>query len=398
MSYPGNPNSKRHWKSTVFNYDHYLPDASEECQYCLTDKQAELIMGMIEPLAWKTRWFSEIGTEIDQDTIEEFRDDLLRRMMMSCCNDNLPIQYRYTGDGILQRSTDGGETWTDAPQYDPRNYSPQFPPMSGTDGDDKKCLAATGAADLIKQQVADQLTDGMSRYTLSQLIEDWVRTYIDTSNPLLALLTVIANQIFALVIATLRPALTTEVFNTLKCILLENMASDASFSDVQWAAVRSDITAQISGIAGIFLEHLVYLLGPVGLTNVARAGGAAEGSCTSCYDVTPVSFYTPTTGWRIIDPLFISEGSAVYTLSSEYGGGENRITILSGHTEAYPPSEPCIQIYWNVDSGPYPYFQTGYECPGTDTTPSSGSNYRQVDFTSAETSPFVMTFSIPVGQ
>lgn len=275
-------NERRNWKAQVFPYDHFIPDESQECLYCLTDKQAEILRGIIEPLGWKTRWWSDDDTPIDKNEIEAFRDDLIRRLMMSCCGDEVPVRYRYTDGGVLQRSEDGGSTWTDAPDYDPRNYSPQFPPMSGTDGPDKRCLAATGAADLIKQQVGDQLTDDMSRYTLSQLITDWLKTYIETSNPLQALLTVIANQIFALVIAVLRPALTDTVYSTLKCILYCHIGNDASFNDAQWQAVRDDITSQIGGIAGVFLEHLVYLLGAGGLTNVARAGGASSGDCSAC--------------------------------------------------------------------------------------------------------------------
>lgn len=201
---------------------------------------------------------------------------------MSCCGDEVPVQYRYTGDGVLQRSEDGGTTWTDAPEFDPRNNSPQFPPISGADGDDKKCIAATGAAALIKEQVSDQLTDDMSRYTLAQLITDWTQTYIRTSNPFEALLTVVANQIFALVIATLRPALTDPVFVTLKCIFYCNVANDATVNDAQWSKIRSDITAQIGGIAGIFLEHLVYLLGTAGTSNILRAGAATSGDCSDC--------------------------------------------------------------------------------------------------------------------
>lgn len=275
-------NERRNWKAQVFPYDHFIPDNSPECLYCLTDNQAEILRGIIEPLAWHTRWWSDTDTPIDKDAIEAFRDDLTRRLMMSCCGDEIPVQYRYTTDGVLQRSEDGGSTWTDAPEYDPRNYSPQFPPMSGDDGDDKKCLAATGAVALIKEQVGDQLTDDMTRYTLAQLITDWVKTYLETSNPFLTLLTVIANQIFALIIAVLRPALTDAVYATLKCALYCHMGEDASFSIAQWQAVRNDITSQIGGIAGVFLEHLVYLLGAGGLTNLARAGGAASGDCFDC--------------------------------------------------------------------------------------------------------------------
>lgn len=105
---------------------------------------------------------------------------------------------------------------------------------------------------------------------------------IETSNPFLALVTVITNQVFALVIAVLRPALTDSTYDQLKCIFYCHMADDASVNDAQWAAIRSDILAQITGIAGVFFEHLVYMLGTGGTTNLIRSGGAAEGDCSSC--------------------------------------------------------------------------------------------------------------------
>jgi len=202
--------------------------------------------------------------------------------MSCCCGEMIPPQYRYTDAGTLERSVDGGGTWVESPEYDSRVYSPQFPPIPGEPSLDKKCVAATGAALLVKEQVGDNLTDDMSRYTLGELITQWVTTVIQSSNPLVALVTVITNQIFALVIATLRPALTETVYHLFQCILYCNMGADISVNLAQWGQIRSDITAQIGGIAGVFLEHLVYLLGTQGMTNLIRSGAATEGDCSDC--------------------------------------------------------------------------------------------------------------------
>jgi hypothetical protein len=288
-----------------------IPSETPEDTRCIriqipnNDDWMQVFVGL---LAQPTYWFNwqrdegRNGTLMAQHWTKLF--DQIDWSDMSCCCDEAPVQYRYTSDGVLQRSTDGGTTWEDAPTYDPRNYSPQFPPMTGPDDADKKCLAATGAVALLKEQVGNQLTDDMSRYTLSQLIKDWVGTMIESSNPFQALVTVTVNQIFALVIATLRPALTDDVYDTLKCILYCRMATDASFNDAQWALVRSDTTSKISGIAGVFLEHLVYLLGTVGLTNLARASGASEGDCSACGDcAVHVYVDNQTTGvWELVLP------------------------------------------------------------------------------------------------
>jgi len=275
-------NQRRNWKAETFPYDYFIPDETQECQYCLTQKQAEILRGIIEPLGWKTRWWSNIDTPINTDEIQAFRDDIIRRLMMSCCADEIPVQFRYT-DGVLERSTDGGATWTPAPEFDPRNNSTQFPPPSGDEpADDKRCVAATGMVVLMKEQIRDQLTDDMSRFTLSELITTWLQTLIGTSNPFIALITIAVNQIFALVMAVLIPALTDEVFETLKCIFFCNMDDEISFNLGQIDQVTTDIGDQIGGIATLFFQQLINLLGEDGMTNLARAGGATEGDCSTC--------------------------------------------------------------------------------------------------------------------
>ncbi len=272
---------RKAWKAFQANYDDVFALSDRLKCYCLTDQQVQAMLTMTEYLKWPTRWVSATD-DIDLDVIDLFASGLEYRLMNDCCEENIPTQWRYTAEGVLQQSLNGGGTWADAPMYDPRVYSVHFPPIAGADGTDKKCVAATGAALLVKEQVGDQLTDDMARYTLSQLITDWVGTMLQTSNPFEALVQVVANQIFALVIATLRPALTDTVYHLFQCALFCHMAADASFDDAQWAAVRSDITDLIGGIAGVFLEHLVYLLGTQGLTNLARSGAATTGDCSDC--------------------------------------------------------------------------------------------------------------------
>jgi len=213
---------------------------------------------------------------------KEVFDSIDWSVMSCCCDSTNPPQYQYSVDGVLQVSVDGGVTYTDSPNADVRNNSPKFPPIPGDDGDDKKCAAATGAANLVKEQVGDQLTDDMGRYTLSQLIADWTHTVIDTSNPFTALVTVVANQIFALVISSLIAALTEDVYHLFACALYCNMADDGSFDDAQWESARAKILSSISGIAGVFLEHLVYLLGKVGTTNIVRSAPDDTGDCSDC--------------------------------------------------------------------------------------------------------------------
>lgn len=269
------------WKAFQVNYEDVFSRSDRLCEVCLTEQQIVALLSMTEYLYWPTRWVKNTG-DVDRDLVQQFTENLERRLLMACCDENIPIQYRYSDEGVLQRSVNAGGNWMDAPEFDPRVYSPQFPKPTGDDPDNVKCIAAAGAAALVKAEVGEQLTDDMTRYTLAQVITDWVKTYIASSDPFRALLTLVANQIFALIIAVLRPALTDEVYHTFQCVLFCYMADDISFDLQRWSDVRSAITDQIGGIAGIFLEHLVYLLGTTGLTNLVRAGGAADGDCSDC--------------------------------------------------------------------------------------------------------------------
>jgi hypothetical protein len=239
-------------------------------------------------------------------------------IMSCCCDGTNPTLYQWSSTFILQISTDGGETWTDAPQLDPRNNSPTFPPTTGEPSDGKRCIAATGMTMLIKEQVGDNLTDDMSRYTLAELITDWANTLINSGGNIFSgLVTVIANQIFALVIATLRPTLTEEVYALLTCAFNCNMSDDLSFTDGQWEQVRADILSSISGIAGVFLEHLVFMLGRVGLTNLARSQAAIAGDCAECGCSGTIGIYVST---DFPGELVSSDGES-YTFDGEISGG-----------------------------------------------------------------------------
>lgn len=309
---------KKGWKAIQADYDFVLSLSDRKCSYCLTDQQVAIVLAVAESFHWPTRWYSSTQ-DIDSDVIDALASGLEKALMSGCCDDNLPIRWRYSEDGVLQRSLNAGGTWVDAPEYDTRNYSPIFPPIAGDDGDDKKCLAAAGAAQLIKEQVGSQITDDMTRYTLGDLISDWVAVWLESTDLLKMLLTVITNQIFALVLSALVPALTDEVYEQLQCVLYCNMADDGSFNTAQWEEAREDTQEQISGIAGLFLQHLIYVLGPVGLTNVSRAGGVSgEVDCSECdCEGCNVELYAPPS--PAIAPEYMGDCTWRYT-SFEDGG------------------------------------------------------------------------------
>lgn len=211
---------------------------------------------------------------------------------MSCCGDETPIQYRYDESGDLEMSDDGGMTWRPSPERDPRVNSPTFPVPTGDQAD--KCVASDAGVNSIIVDVFNELAGDMSKADLDNLIHTWVNTFINTANPIQALFAVVINIIFGLGITLLIAALTTEVWDKLRCCFLDNMADDFSFDHDQWEAVRDCITTDIGGIAGIFLEHLIYLIGPKGLTNICRSAlGSPTADCGYCDECGTLTAYWP---------------------------------------------------------------------------------------------------------
>jgi hypothetical protein len=134
------------------------------------------------------------------------------------------------------------------------------------------------------------------------------------------------------------------------------MANDASFNDAQWSDVRSDITSLIGGIAGVFLEHLVYLLGTGGLTNLARSGGASSGDCSTCPSCDPcdsVDFLTSTGSYTTSSDSVGTRGEWVSGQGwkqtyHDNGLDNNRLYIISPDLSACEVTG--LRVYFELDA------------------------------------------------
>jgi hypothetical protein len=73
-------------KAILSNYDYIFNPAlsQDENMYCLTDAQVKALLPHLEPLGWRTRWYSPINQVMDSDLIEAFRDDIRKRLLMPC--------------------------------------------------------------------------------------------------------------------------------------------------------------------------------------------------------------------------------------------------------------------------------------------------------------------------
>lgn len=203
-----------------------------------------------------------------------------------CCDDDKI--YRFDENGNLESSSDNGATWELDPGDDPRLNAPQFPPLSGPDGDDKKCTAANHITAQIKQScdqlIADASLWSAITYLIAAITSILVFLSIFASGGVLTPLVVTAaGALLGFGQAAFAAAMTEEVYETIHCIFYCNMSPDGSINESQWQSIKTDITDQLTGIAATHLLNVVNIMGAVGLTNAGRTEGIAmDLPCDEC--------------------------------------------------------------------------------------------------------------------
>lgn len=68
-------------KVLTLDYDHILSRSATNHCYSLTNQHRVALLGLIEYLGWRTRWFSPTNQPINQDIIDGFRDDIVNRLV-----------------------------------------------------------------------------------------------------------------------------------------------------------------------------------------------------------------------------------------------------------------------------------------------------------------------------
>jgi len=267
------------------------PRWNDEPLRCLqvNDEWAAHILGVLLAMDEQDTW---LGTEDQVNDAREQVNEIMLALMedcdMGCCPTPL-IQIQ--ADGSVCVSYDGGVTYNPAtPAEDPRQGAPQLPPLSGDDGDEKRCSAANN--------VLGQFKDGILTF----------EGYFDTSATLIAFVTAVAGFIAALIFAPLAvpilvsiliALLTTiwnagktaysaafddEVYGALLCILYCNCESDGTFTADDFAAIRSAISSSFDPIPRDAFTALLSGVDLRGLNNLATIPTGSSASCDSCTD------------------------------------------------------------------------------------------------------------------
>lgn len=189
-----------------------------------------------------------------------------------------PANKRYILEtDMVQTSPDGGTTWYDDPESDPRhNPFNRLPPR---EGETAQCDAAEAMMQHFKAQVDAFLTSA----GILGLVNVWVALlfFIPGVNIIVALFFSIAEALFVTGTVVVEAAMTEEVYDQIKCILFCHIDEDGQMSAVQLEAVNNDVTVEIGGVAAEVFTLVTSAWGEVGFSN-AGASGEYSGDCDDC--------------------------------------------------------------------------------------------------------------------
>jgi len=199
------------------------------------------------------------------------------------CNESVT---RFNADGIKQVSSDNGATWQ-SDLTDGRVYGNILPPPLWLVLDptgDHRCEGAH-TCQINMKNATDEILAGVP--TAVAEIATIIVSIIcyATAGTACAIAGIVEGLVGLIVLITvegLQTALTQTVWDDVGCILFCHIQDDATFTEAGWQAVKSEIAAKYQGDAGAWLYTMVNIVGPAGLTNMARVSVTASADCSDC--------------------------------------------------------------------------------------------------------------------
>ncbi len=250
-------------------------------------------------------------------------------------DDVSPPNKRWVEDGDkVQFSPDGGTTWVDDPNGDPRT-APIFRVPARTGGD-PRCDAAEGMIQRF-QSLVNAFIDSVSILNFVSSAIALVAIFFGAAGIFTSKLFLIAESLLTIGTTVIDEAMTETVYEQIKCIIYCNIDEDGQMSDEQLATIQTQIDTEIGGTPNIVFDLFAGYMGAVQWSN-AGATGEYEGDCDECdcdtgcrlydftispyqfeateYESTPMADWQTGVGWVSV---YIPTGGNGYTLSSIAG-------------------------------------------------------------------------------
>lgn len=377
------------WKGDVFRYDELIsnPSDTREDLYCLTWSQSKALIAAIDLYRYITRWEGGLP---DANETEYFVSETQRRLMMPCGSDNTIPLNRWTDTGGFQESNDGGETWTDAPQKDPRNNVPFPPPFLPEGTEEAECTYADSIVNMAINAWINATGEGEDLATVvSGILAMLASIFGSFGGVIAAVILGIGASIVQFGVAAWKAAFTSDVWDRFRCNLHDNQNPDGTFTAAQVDAIYERLSVDETGIVLITLQKLVAALQWQGLTIAARQGYGSPTADCDCTDLPLVYSWDELSAESVIVE---ADEDGIYTAHSGVSkSGSFYVCSIFFQPELPVPAHwKCYDI---VElSNPTGNTPTNYRC--LDYTPDAlASCVAQVTYFSS-TSPFDLQFTI----
>jgi len=198
-----------------------------------------------------------------------------------------PTNQRYTADGHLEVSYDGGETWENGDAFDPRFNSPVYSPIPGDDGEDKRCIGANSVVAFLQAEKTASSGVLAGAGGLAALVASVAIAVASTGVGIVAAVIIaimggILNVIAGLGQATFDGSFVGTFWDDVLCIVFCNLEEDGTFTEAGWQKTINEIAALSPYPANEWTSYIVKTLGLVGATNASLMRNNGSASCDGC--------------------------------------------------------------------------------------------------------------------
>lgn len=178
----------------------------------------------------------------------------------------------------VQQSPDGGTTWVDVPQADPRSAAGYaMPPVSS---DNPQCDGAERMVQALKRLI-DIVVQSAGSVAAVSAVLGYLADFLFGIGTLVALILEAVTGLLALGQEVLDAAFTTDVYDQIKCYAEANLSADGHFTSGGWTGFQADVLAAFSGTVNIAMGIIFQLEGINGFNN-ADSVGTETGDCSAC--------------------------------------------------------------------------------------------------------------------
>jgi hypothetical protein len=198
-----------------------------------------------------------------------------------------PTKIRFNDDcECIQTSPDGGTTWIDNPQADPRHGLAYTKPPLG--GDDARCDMAANRVkwvrDFIDSMVAALETAG-EIFTIANIALQFYELLFGEAGLIVDLFFEIGSIVVGVGGSALDGAFTETVYDALNCLFFCNAQPDGSVDLAAFNALVAGVDASpdINTTAQLVLDAILGAQGENGVNNAGVIGGQT-GDCSACAD------------------------------------------------------------------------------------------------------------------